>query len=46
MNREDKESPSVNYRPDTAIVERWDGEKWIEVLLHWDGEKYAEVKES
>jgi hypothetical protein len=33
--------PESLYQPATAIVERWDGTRWIEQRLVWDGEKYV-----
>jgi hypothetical protein len=26
-----------------TVVERWDGQKWIEVRLEWDGTAYKEI---
>ena len=30
--------------PATAIVERWNGTRFVEVRLVWNGTQYAEVK--
>lgn len=30
--------------PTTAIVERWNGTRFVEVHLVWNGTQYAEVK--
>jgi hypothetical protein len=27
-----------------TVVERWDGQKWIEVRLEWDGTAYKEIQ--
>jgi len=26
------------------VVERWDGEKWVEIQLEWNGTEYKEIK--
>lgn len=41
---EENRPEPLSYRPETAVIERWTGTAWIEVLLKWDGEKYVEVK--
>jgi hypothetical protein len=27
-----------------TVIERWDGQKWIEVRLEWDGTAYKEIQ--
>lgn len=31
-------------QPQTLIVDRWNGTKWIQIECAWDGESYKEVK--
>jgi hypothetical protein len=33
---------ATNTHPDT-VVERWNGQKWIEVPLRWNGTEYKEI---
>ncbi len=27
----------------TTVVDRWDGSRWIQVILAWDGQRFVEV---
>jgi hypothetical protein len=43
----DRKPEPLSGPPAIAIVERWDGTRWIEQHLVWDGaqEKYVDAKE-
>jgi hypothetical protein len=33
----------VDHHPKILVVDRWDGQKWIEVRLTWNGTGYTEA---
>ena len=36
-------APAPLAPPKFTVVERWNGQKWIEVRLEWNGTEYKEV---
>lgn len=37
-------SPKPSNHPQFTVVERWNGQKWIEVRLEWNGTEYREAR--
>ena len=35
--------PTEPKPPKFTVVERWNGQKWIEVRLQWNGTEYKEI---